>query len=151
MKVTFRALQLLSQYGAASQGWNGCDVAYPVTQVYDSLALEDNLQVGEAMLVKCSISCFCTSIFQLPVKEADQHLAMGLFLRGFGDLPYLRSGGYQFDSWKDQLQMCQGPRAYLYSGFFHSHLLSALEQSWLPLSHEPGWFSYAFGKASHLS
>ena len=32
-------------------------VAYPVMQAYGSLALEDNSEVGEAVLGRCSISC----------------------------------------------------------------------------------------------
>ena len=31
--------------------------AYPVMQVYGSLVLEDNLEVSEAMLGRCSIFC----------------------------------------------------------------------------------------------
>ena len=54
-------------------------------QVYDSGALKDNLDVGKAALVRCSISCVCTSAFLLPVKEADPQLAMGPPGRGFGD------------------------------------------------------------------
>ena len=40
----------------------------------------------------------------LPAKEADPQLAtMGPSGRGFGDFPYLGSGGRRFDFWKDQL------------------------------------------------
>ena len=38
-------------------------VAYPVMQAYGSLALEDNLEVGEVVLGRCSISCVCASAF----------------------------------------------------------------------------------------
>ena len=38
-------------------------IAYPVMQVYVNLALKDNLEVGEAVLGRCSISCVCTSVF----------------------------------------------------------------------------------------
>ena len=43
-------------------GWN-IVVVYPVIQVYGSLALEDNLEAGEAMLDRCTISRVCTSAF----------------------------------------------------------------------------------------
>ena len=42
---------------------SGGVVVYPVMQVCGSLALEDNLEVDEVVLGKCSISCFCTSAF----------------------------------------------------------------------------------------
>ena len=38
-------------------------VAYTVLLAYGSLALEDNSEVGEAVLGRCSISCVCTSAF----------------------------------------------------------------------------------------
>ena len=37
--------------------------AYPVTQAYDSLALEDNSEVGEAVPGRCSISWVDISAF----------------------------------------------------------------------------------------
>ena len=36
-------------------------VAYPVMQAYGKLALEDNSEVGQAVLSRCSISCVGTS------------------------------------------------------------------------------------------
>ena len=38
-------------------------LAYPVKQVYVSLASKDNLEVGETMRARCSISCVWTSAF----------------------------------------------------------------------------------------
>ena len=44
-------------------------VVYPVMQVYGSLTSEDNSEVGEAMLVRCSISAVFNRILQaLPLK-----------------------------------------------------------------------------------
>ena len=59
-------------------------VAYPERQVYGSLALEDNSEVGEAVLGRCSISCVCTS-----ANEADPQLAMSPSGRGQGNFPHL--------------------------------------------------------------
>ena len=42
----------------------------PCKQAYDSLALEDKLEIGKAVLGKCSISCISTPAFWLPAKEA---------------------------------------------------------------------------------
>ena len=39
-------------------------------QVYGSLVLDDNSEVGDAVLGRCSISCVYTSAFYLPAKEA---------------------------------------------------------------------------------
>ena len=59
-------------------------------QAYDSLALEDNSQFGEAVVGRYSIFCVCTSAFQLAAKEADPQLTMGPSGRGFGYMvPYL--------------------------------------------------------------
>ena len=38
-------------------------IAYPVMYAYGSLALDDNSEVGNAVLGRCSISCICTSAF----------------------------------------------------------------------------------------
>ena len=38
-------------------------VVYPVMQATGSLALEDNSEVGEAVLDRCIIICVCTSSF----------------------------------------------------------------------------------------
>ena len=43
--------------------FKGGVVAYPVMQVYGSLALEANSEVGEAVVGRCSISCVCNSAF----------------------------------------------------------------------------------------
>ena len=43
--------------------YEGGVVAFPVLPVYESRALEDNLEVGEAVLATCSISCVCISAF----------------------------------------------------------------------------------------
>ena len=55
-------------------------VVYPVSQAYGSLALDDNSEVGEEVLGRCSISCVCTSAFYLPTKEADPLLVMDLVI-----------------------------------------------------------------------
>ena len=53
-------------------------VAYPVMQVYGSLALEDNSEVGEVEQGRSSILCVCTSAFLPPDKEVEpQEHAMG--------------------------------------------------------------------------
>ena len=52
-------------------------IACPLMQVTGSLALKDNSEIGAVVLDWYSISCICTSIFQLPAKEADPQLAMG--------------------------------------------------------------------------
>ena len=46
-----------------SQAAPGGVVAYPVMQKYGSLALEDNLEIGEVVQGRCSISCVCTRVF----------------------------------------------------------------------------------------
>ena len=71
-------------------------VVYSVMQAYVSPALENNSEVGERVQVRRSISCVCTSAFQLSTKEADSQLTMGPPERGFGDSPYLLSGGLWF-------------------------------------------------------
>ena len=43
--------------------FTGRVIAYPVMREQASLALKDNLEVGEAVLDICSISCVCTSTF----------------------------------------------------------------------------------------
>ena len=69
-------------------------VVYSVMkEAYGRLALEDNSEVGEAVLGRCSISCVCTSAFYLPAKEADSQHVMGPSGRGFGEFSYLWSVG----------------------------------------------------------
>ena len=69
---------------------------FPVMQAYGSLALEDSLEVDEAVLGRCRISCDCTSAFKFPDKEADPHFAMRPSGRRSSDFPYLQSGGRRF-------------------------------------------------------
>ena len=40
--------------------------------MYGSLALEENSEVDEDILVSCSITCVCTLTFKPAAKEADQ-------------------------------------------------------------------------------
>ena len=62
----------------------------PVNQVYGSLALEDNLEVGEAVMGSCRLYFLRLHHWLLaPSQKADQQLAMGPSERGLGDLPYL--------------------------------------------------------------
>ena len=92
-------------------------------QAYGSLALENNSEVGEAVLGRCSISCLYTSAFKLPAKEADPQLAMGPPRKGFGDFPYLSSGGRLVDSLKEQLQKGLGWSWHTSSGFLRPTLV----------------------------
>ena len=51
---------------SSNQIWSlivGIVVEYHVMQAYGTLALEDNSEVGEVLLGRCSISCVCTSAF----------------------------------------------------------------------------------------
>ena len=104
-------------------------------QVYGSLVLEDNSEVGKAVLGRRSISCVCTSAFLLPTKEADPQLAMGPSVREFGDFPYLWS-------WGLPVRFPEGPivkgtelvLGYLF--MVSQPNLSSLEQIWL---HDGQW------------
>ena len=64
--------------------------AHAVKQLYDSLALRNTLEVGQAVLARCSTSSICTSvILPHPAKETDSQLAVAPSGRGFGDIPDL--------------------------------------------------------------
>ena len=80
----------------------GVTVAYPI--MVACLGLEDILEIGEAVLVRWSISWICTATFLLLCKEVDPQLAMDHSGRRFGDYPSLWSGGRRFDFRKNQLQ-----------------------------------------------
>ena len=65
-KIDSNWLLLVSVYDFQTNGTShsqGGVVAYTVMQAYGSLALEDNSEIGEAVLGRCSISCVCTSAF----------------------------------------------------------------------------------------
>ena len=53
-------------------------VAYPVMQAYGSLALEENLEVSEGVLNRCSISRVCTSTIGYKPKKETHGLQWGL-------------------------------------------------------------------------
>ena len=63
----------------------GGDILCPVIQVYGSLELEDNSEVGDAALDRCSICCVCTGAIYLPANEVEFQLAIWPYRTGFGD------------------------------------------------------------------
>ena len=93
-------------YVASIASTEGGVVAYPIQQAYGSPALEDNSEVGQAVLSRCSISCVCISAFQLPAKEANLQTLQWVLLRDnlviFLMVRWVR--GCQFNSRKDQLR-----------------------------------------------
>ena len=46
-------------------------------QIYGKFAWEDNSEVGEAALDRCSIFCIYTRTLKLPAEEAKPQLSMG--------------------------------------------------------------------------
>ena len=56
-------LSLSSALSLSGMRSGGGVVACPVMQAYGSLTLEENLEVGEVVLDRCSIPCVCTSAF----------------------------------------------------------------------------------------
>ena len=61
-------------------------IAYPVMQAYGSLAFENNSEVGEAMLIRRSISCVC------PSQKVDPHLTIDLLDKGLVIFPTCELG-----------------------------------------------------------